>query len=68
MLKAQKSSSIPPAITIYFLSTDGRERYALETEAGWTRYVNSIPVGEYHVFARVTGDTSDFGGGYTHAH
>ena len=57
----------PPALTIYFLRTDGNERYALETESGWTRYVNSIPIGHYFVFARVTGDKSNFGGGFTRA-
>ncbi len=56
-----------PAMTIYFQRTDSIERYALETEEGWNRYVNNIPVGEYTVFARVTGDSSDFGGGYTEA-
>ena len=54
-------------MTIYFLRTDGSQRYALETEQGWTHYANEIPAGRYHVFARVTGDESDSGGGYTEA-
>lgn len=56
-----------PAMTIYFLHTDGSQRYALETEQGWTRYANEIPAGEYYVFARVSGDESDTGGGFTEA-
>lgn len=54
-----------PQMTIYFQRTDGSERYALETQEGWNRYVNEIPAGEYFVFAHVNGDTSDSGGGYT---
>jgi hypothetical protein len=56
-----------PAMTLYFLRTDGSQRYALETEEGWTHYANEIPAGEYYVFARVTGDESESGGGYTEA-
>ncbi len=54
-----------PALTIYFMATDGSQRFALETEDGWTRYANELPVGEYLIFARVAGDESDSGGGYT---
>lgn len=54
-----------PVMTIYFQRTDGSERYALETQEGWNRYANEIPVGEYYVFAHVNGDTSESGGGYT---
>ncbi len=54
-----------PALTIYFLSTDGSQRFALETEDGWNRYANELPVGEYFVFAKVIGDDSGSGGGYT---
>lgn len=56
-----------PALVIYFLRTDESERYALSTEAGWTRFVNQLPIGEYYVFARVLGDESDSGGGFTMA-
>jgi len=56
-----------PALTIYFLSTDGSQRFALETEEGWTHYANELPAGDYYVFARVSGDRSDSGGGYTAA-
>ncbi len=56
-----------PAMTIYFLRTDGSQRFALETEQGWDHYANELPAGEYHVFARVTGDEGDSGGGYTAA-
>ena len=56
-----------PAMTIYFLRTDGSQRFALGTEEGWTHYVNEIPAGKYHVFARVSGDESGSGGGYTEA-
>jgi len=56
-----------PAMTIYFIRTDGSQRFALETEQGWTHYVNELPTGEYYVFARVQGDESDSGGGYTEA-
>jgi hypothetical protein len=56
-----------PAMTIYFLRTDSSQRFALETEEGWDHYVNELPVGDYFVFARVTGDDSDSGGGYTAA-
>ncbi len=56
-----------PALIIYFLRTDESERYALQTKEGWTHYANEIPVGEYYVFARVLGDGSDSGGGYTEA-
>ena len=54
-------------MTIYFLRTDGSQRFALETEDVWNRYANEIPVGEYFVFARVAGDDGDSGGGYTEA-
>ena len=47
------------------MRTDGSQRYALETEDGWDHYANELPVGDYYVFARVTGDESDSGGGYT---
>jgi hypothetical protein len=56
-----------PAMTIYFLRTDGSQRFALETEEGWDHYANELPAGDYYVFARVTGDESDSGGGYTAA-
>jgi hypothetical protein len=56
-----------PAMTIYFLSVDGGQRFALETESGWSRYLNTLPVGDYYVFARVTGEEGAFGGGYTQA-
>ena len=56
-----------PAMTIYFLRTDGSQRFALETEEGWNHYSNELPVGDYYVFARVTGDESESGGGYTEA-
>ena len=56
-----------PAMTIYFLRTDGSQRFALETVEGWDHYANELPVGDYYVFARVTGDESDSGGGYTAA-
>ncbi len=56
-----------PAIDIYFQRIDGSERYVMTTERGWTRFSNAVPVGSYHVFARVSGDTSDSGGGYTEA-
>ena len=56
-----------PAVIIYFQRTDGSERYALETDKGWTRYVNHVPAGEYFVFAKVSGDEGNSGGGYTHA-
>ena len=56
-----------PAVVIYFARTDGSQRFALETEEGWNRYANELPVGDYHVFARVAGDESDSGGGYTEA-
>lgn len=56
-----------PPMTIYFLRTDGSERYALQTEEGWNRYRNELPIGDYYVFARVSGDESNFGGGYTNA-
>lgn len=56
-----------PAMTIYFLNVDGSQRFALETESGWSRYLNTLPVGDYYVFARVTGEEGAFGGGYTQA-
>jgi len=56
-----------PALIVYFLRTDESERYALQTEEGWTRYANELPIGEYYIFARVLGDESDSGGGYTQA-
>ena len=56
-----------PAIEIYFQKTDSSERYVMETEQGWTHFSKAIPVGSYYVFARVFGDTSDSGGGYTKA-
>ncbi len=56
-----------PALIIYFLRTDESERYALHTNEGWTHFVNELPIGEYYVFARVLGDESDSGGGYTQA-
>lgn len=56
-----------PAVDIYFQKIDSSERYVMSTERGWTQYSNAIPVGSYHVFARVSGDTSDSGGGYTEA-
>lgn len=56
-----------PAVDVYFLRTDGSERYVMQTEKGWTLYSNSVPVGDYFVFARVVGDSSDSGGGYTNA-
>jgi hypothetical protein len=54
-----------PAMTIYFLSTDGSQRFALDTEDGWNRYANELPIGEYYVFAKVAGDESGSGGGFT---
>ncbi len=60
-------SSGMPAMTIYFLRTDGSQRFALETEQGWVHYANELPVGDYYVFARVTDDDGDSGGGYTSA-
>ncbi len=56
-----------PAIDIYFQRTDGSERYVMQTERGWTRYSNAVPVGTYFVFARVAGDSGNSGGGYTEA-
>lgn len=56
-----------PAFEIYFQRTDGSERYVMQTEPGWTNYSKPVPVGSYFVFARVLGDTSDSGGGYTAA-
>jgi Ig-like domain from next to BRCA1 gene len=56
-----------PAIDIYFVSVDGGERFSMQTEQGWTRYANALPVGSYYVFARVAGDSSESGGGYTKA-
>jgi hypothetical protein len=56
-----------PAMIIYFERTDGSERYALETESGWNHYANELPAGDYHVFARVAGDESNSGGGFTAA-
>ena len=56
-----------PAIDIYFLNIENGERFSMRTEKGWTRYSNALPVGTYHVFARVVGDSSDSGGGFTEA-
>ncbi|MFN2137097.1 MAG: NBR1-Ig-like domain-containing protein [Candidatus Promineifilaceae bacterium] len=56
-----------PAVDIYFVRTDESERYSMRTERGWTEYANTVPTGSYYVFARVAGDTSDSGGGYTQA-
>ena len=56
-----------PAMTIYFLRVDDSQRFALETQEDWDHYVNELPTGDYYVFARVTGDESDSGGGYTAA-
>lgn len=56
-----------PAMIIYFQRVDGPKRYALETDDGWNHYINEIPAGEYVVFARVIGDESGSGGGYTYA-
>ena len=56
-----------PAFEIYFQTTDGSERHVMQTEQGWTKYSKTVPVGSYHVFARVLGDTSDSGGGFTNA-
>ena len=56
-----------PAVDIYFLNVENGNRYAMRTEQGWTRYSNAVPVGTYHVFSRVAGDTSDSGGGFTEA-
>ncbi len=56
-----------PPLDIYFQRVDGSERYAMRTEKGWTQFANAIPVGSYHVFARVAGDESGSGGGYTQA-
>lgn len=60
------ASSNPP-LDIYIQRTDGSERYAMRTEKGWTRFANAVPVGSYHVFARVAGDESGSGGGFTQA-
>jgi len=54
-----------PGMTIYFMRTDGSQRFALDTEDGWNNYANELPVGNYYIFARVAGDQSDSGGGYT---
>ena len=56
-----------PAVEIYFQTTDGSERHVMQTEQGWTSYSKPVPVGSYFVFARVLGDKSDSGGGYTEA-
>jgi hypothetical protein len=56
-----------PAVDIYFLNLDTGERYAMRTEKGWTRYSNAVPIGTYHVFSRVAGDTGNSGGGFTEA-
>jgi hypothetical protein len=56
-----------PAIEIYFQPVDGGEQQMMQTEKGWTEYAKSVPAGTYHVFARVQGDTSASGGGYTQA-
>ncbi len=58
-------SGTPPAMTIYFLRTDGSERYNLDTAPGWTRYSNDLPVGEYVVFAVVPSSSGNNAGGYT---
>ncbi|MFN2278528.1 MAG: NBR1-Ig-like domain-containing protein [Candidatus Promineifilaceae bacterium] len=56
-----------PAMEIYFQPLDGSELQMMQTEYGWTKYSKAVPAGVYHVFARVQGDTSDSGGGYTQA-
>ncbi|MFN2118432.1 MAG: NBR1-Ig-like domain-containing protein [Candidatus Promineifilaceae bacterium] len=56
-----------PAIDIYFLNIENNERYSMRTEQGWTRFSNAVPIGTYHVFGRVVGDSSDSGGGFTEA-
>ena len=56
-----------PAVDIYFTAADSGERFTMRTEKGWTQYANSLPTGSYYVFARVVGDDSDSGGGYTEA-
>jgi hypothetical protein len=56
-----------PAIDIYFLNIENGERFSMRTEKGWTHYSNAVPIGTYHVFSRVVGDTSDSGGGFTEA-
>jgi hypothetical protein len=56
-----------PAVEIYFQPVDGGEQQMMQTEKGWTEYSKSVPAGTYYVFARVQGDTSESGGGYTQA-
>jgi len=56
-----------PAMEIYFQPVDGGEFQMMQTEYGWTAYSKTVPAGTYYVFARVQGDTSNSGGGYTQA-
>jgi hypothetical protein len=61
-------SAAIPAQTILFQNVnDSGQFFSLQTGAGWDNYENELPAGDYYVFARVTGDTSGFGGGYTAA-
>lgn len=57
-----------PAMTVYFYDIiDSDKRFVLQTEAGWDTYRNELPVGQYYVFARPTGESGQIGGGYTQA-
>ena len=60
-------AAVNPPLDIYIQTLDGRERFAMRTEQGWTAFANTVPAGTYHVFARVAGDESGSGGGYTQA-
>ena len=61
-------SDVIPAQTILFQNVnDSGQIFSLQTGAGWDNYENELPSGDYYVFARATGDTSGFGGGYTTA-
>jgi len=61
------SDAIPPQTILFQDVNDSGKVFSLQTEAGWSSYENELPSGEYYVFARATGDTSGFGGGYTTA-
>jgi hypothetical protein len=60
-------AALNPPLDIYIQTLDGRERFAMRSEKGWDAYANTVPAGTYHVFARVVGDDSGSGGGYTQA-
>lgn len=64
---AYPSNAIPAQTILFQNVNDSGQVFSLQTGEGWDSYENELPAGDYYVFARVVGDTSGFGGGYTAA-